>query len=426
MKLKEKKLFLNINEYIIILFILSLFHPIFGFIFYIGSLKLIQKEKVIGAIKYMIIVTMRDLLSSAVGASLGNLNTLKLCIILVISLYILKLTFYNIKSQGIKLILFFTMLFCVYVTLTSFISGSYPIVSIFKVWIFGLNFVAIIYGIYYTRKKIDWLYYIFYVLTPFFVISFFIIPFGKFRIVNDNFQGVFNHVNLMGIMGTLYISVLLNIKKNKMDIYTILIVLILYMQYLTASRTGMFVSIFIIFVHFLININVKKAICFLMIITIAFSFYYYNSTIKNIVNTEIHEYIYKNNTNDILSSRRELQQNFQEKYQNNPLIGSGFMVPFDQAVQDYSFDMSIIYEPGNLFWELIGGVGIIGFVLFILLIILILCRGNLDRISLILSSIGVCLGEMVFFSVNNMAVLLYVFIAIFLIKPYTRRIIDEK
>ena len=163
-----------------------------------------------------------------------------------------------------------------------------------------------------------------------------------------------------------------------------------------------------------------------MIGTIVFSFYYYNSTIKNIVNTEIHEYIYKNNTNDILSSRRELQQNSQEKYQNNPLIGSGFMVPFDQAVQDYSFNMSIIYESGNLFWELIGGIGIIGFVLFILLIVLILCRGNLERISLILSSIGVCLGEMVFFSVNNIAVLLYVFIAIFLIKPYTRRIINEK
>ena len=65
-------------------------------------------------------------------------------------------------------------------------------------------------------------------------------------------------------------------------------------------------------------------------------------------------------------------------------------------------------------------------VLTILLIVLILCRGNLERISLILSSIGVCLGEMVFFSVNNIAVLLYVFIAIFLIKPYTRRIINEK
>ena len=416
MKLKEKKLFLNINEYIIILFILSLFHPIFGFIFYIGSLKLIQKEKVIGAIKYMIIVTMRDLLSSASGASLGNLNTLKLCIILVISLYILKLTFYNIKSQGIKLILFFTILFCVYVTLTSSISSSYPIVSIFKVWSFGLNFIAVIYGIYYTKEKMDWLHYIFYVLTPFFVISFFIIPFEKFRIVNDNFQGVFNHVNIMGIMGTLYISVLLNIKKNKMDIYTILIVFTLYMQYLTASRTGMFVSIFIIFIHFLMNINVKKAIYFLMIGTIVFSFYYYNSTIKNIVNTEIHEYIYKNNTNDILSSRRELQQNSQEKYQNNPLIGSGFMVPFDQVVQDYSFNISIIYEPGNLFWELIGDVGIIGFFLFMLLIVSILWKSNLKHISLIISSIGICFGEMVFFSINNMAILLYILIGIHLIR----------
>ena len=92
------------------------------------------------------------------------------------------------------------------------------------------------------------------------------------------------------------------------------------------------------------------------------------------------------------------------------------MVPFDKNIKDYNLNMSIIYEPGNLFWELLGGVGIIGLFLFFLFILVIILNGYINYISLILTAIGICLGEMVIFSINNMAILLYMLIGIYLIK----------
>ncbi len=415
MRLIDRKITINSNKFVIILFILSLFHPLFGLIFYIGSLKLVHKEKVIGAIKYMLIVTMRGILSTRAGVSLGNIDTIKLVFILVLSLYILKNTFYNVKLQSFELIFFCVIFFCVYVSVVGFISGSYPIVSMFKVWSFGLNFVAMLYGVYYTKERMDWIKYMFHVLTPFFVISFLVIPFESFRITNSNFQGIFNHVNMMGIMGAIYISVLLNIEENKKIIYMPLIVVILFMQYLTSSRTGLFVSIFIILIHYFMNLNIKKIVYFLMIIISLTTVYYINPTIKNFISNEIHSYVYKGNKNDILASRREIEKKSQEKFKNNEFIGSGFMTSFDKNIKDYSLDMSLIHEPGNLFWELLGGVGEIGFFLFFLFILVIILNGYINHISLILTTIGICLGEMVFFSINNMAILLYMLIGIYLI-----------
>ncbi len=416
MRLIDRRIIIDSNKFVIILFILSLFHPLFGLIFYIGSLKLVHKEKVIGVIKYMVIITMRGILSTEAGVSLGNLDTIKLLFILVLSLYVLKCTFYNVKLQSFKLILFCVIFFCVYVSVASFISGSYPIVSMFKVWIFGLNFVAMLYGVYYTKERVHWLDYMFHVLTPFFVISFLVIPIESFRIINSNFQGIFNHVNMMGIMGAVYISVLLNIEKNKKNIYNTLIVVTLFMQYLTASRTGLFVSIFIILVYYFMNLSVKKIVYFLMTITLLATIYYINPTIKNFVNNQIHSYVYKGNENDILASRREIEERSQEKYQNNEFIGSGFMTPFDKNIKDYSLNMSLVYEPGNLFWELLGGVGEIGFFLFFLFILVIVLNGHINCISLILTAIGISLGEMVFFSINNISILLYMLIGIYLVK----------
>lgn len=416
MRLIDGKITVNLNNFVIVLFILSLFHPLLGLLFYIWSLKLVRKEKVIGAVKYMFIVTMRGILSSSAGVALGSLANIKLVFILVLSLYILKYTFYNIKLQSLKLIFFCVMFFCVYVSVVSFISGSYPIVSMFKVWSFGLNFVAVLYGIYYTKERMDWINYMFGVLTPFFVISFLVIPFGSFRIINGNFQGIFNHVNITGVMGAVYISILLNLKENKKIMYIALIVVTLFMQYLTASRTGLFVSIFIILIHYFMNFNIKKLMCFFMIIILSATVYHVNPTIKSLINKEIHNYVYKGNENDILASRRGLEENSREKFQNNKFIGSGFMTPFDKNIKDYSLDLSLSYEPGNLFLELFGGVGEIGFFIFFLFMLVIILNGHIKHISLIFTAIGICFGEMVFFSINNMAILVYILIGIYLIK----------
>lgn len=113
MKLKNNKIIFNETEYIISLFLLSLMHPIFGLIMYICLLKLIKKYGVIGAIKYMIIVTMRSALSTAVGVSLLSLSNIKLIIFILLSLYIILKT-YSRKLTKSNLICIFVLFLCLY------------------------------------------------------------------------------------------------------------------------------------------------------------------------------------------------------------------------------------------------------------------------------------------------------------------------
>lgn len=89
----------------------------------------------------------------------------------------------------------------------------------------------------------------------FFIVSIFLIPFSQFRLINENFQGVFNQVNMFSILAALYIPLLLNKKLvfRNFNVNIVLIIITISMQYLTASRTGLFVSIIIIIVNFVLK-----------------------------------------------------------------------------------------------------------------------------------------------------------------------------
>lgn len=414
MKFKNKKIIIDENGYIIILFLLSLIHLLFGVVFYIGLLKLIKNQRIIGALKYMIIVTMRGVLSTAVGCSLEPLNNLKLFIFIILSMYVINKGL-KLKLTKVNLINIICLIFCSYSIIVSVIYGSYPIVSIFKVVSFGIIFCAVLIGVEISRKNIDWLKYLFSVMTPFFVVSIFIIPFDKFRIINSNFQGVFNHVNMFGILAAIYLTILLGTKKVDTRYKNIMIFLTLIMQYLSSSRTGLLMSIIALIINFVINRHAVTTYFFVLFLIIcAVGIYNISPVFKEQIDNSIIEFVYKGNTEDILASRRDAQKQAKEKYDNNKLFGSGFMVPFEKDKISLAFNSPVNVEPGNLIWSLVGDVGIIGLLIFIVLIFSILILGNFKFIILLITSIGVCMGEMVFFSVNNMSILLYILIAIFL------------
>ncbi len=419
MKVRINKLNAKETLYTVILFILSLFHPIFGVIFYVGLLKLVVDNAVEGAIKYIIMISLRDLLSIKVGVSLASLNTVKLMIFIALSLYIVYMSFNcKIKKKNFRIIVSCTI-FCSATIIFSFFTGSYPITSAFKCISFGIVFCSMITGITTTKKKIDWREYLVKVLTPIFIMSFLVIPFSSFRLLNDNFQGIFNHVNVCGIMCTVYISCLLlnkprDTKKLLMQILQILLTLI--MQYLTASRTGMLVSLIVIFTSFIFNHHSKIIYITIIFITFScFTIYIFNDNVHDLVNNTITEYIYKGNENDILASRRSTQEIALDKYEKNPLVGSGFMTPYKEGYIDYSLKMSLNVEPGSIIWSLFGDVGIIGTILFIVFIITIAASGYLQNIYLMFCVFGICSGEMLFFSVNNsISTILYLLLACYI------------
>lgn len=427
MKYKNGRLSLSDDAISIVLFLISLIVAPFGIVFHIGLLYLVYKQKVIGSIKYLILVTLRGVLFISVGAS-----SVKLLIILVLSLYIIFKTFSIVKKSNIKLVVYSILLFSVYTLLASFISGSYPIISAFKVISFTFTFIAVIQGVLCTKNRIDWLEYLYKWLTALMVVSFFLIPFKQFRFVNSNFQGIYNHVNMMGMMGSIYIVILLSKKEKLLSIkiddksINILIILTLYMQFLSASRTGLVTSLGCILIHFFLNITVKKIIVAFIPIVIFCGIYYFNSNIRDEIDNMVIEYIYKSKLNnitnniDILASRRNLQENSILKYNNNKLFGSGFMTQYERNIQSYTLDLDLFYEPGNLIWMLIGDTGIIGVILFFITIFIIMSLGNLKAIPMLIACLGICMGEMVFFSVNNNAIILYVVFALYIISGRRR------
>ena len=75
--------------------------------------------------------------------------------------------------------------------------------------------------------------------------------------------------------------------------------------------------------------------------------------------------------------------------------------------------MSLITEPGNLGYAVLGDVGIIGTVLFSAIYVCIYrFRASKGSVILFLAPFLVSIGEMVFFSTNNMAMLLYIMFGI--------------
>lgn len=419
MRYTNGKLILNQDTYIVILFIMSLLHPILGLVLYIGLFKIVLDSGVVGAIKYIIILSLRGLLSVKVGVSLSSLNTLKLMIFMLLSIYIIYVCMFNkfLKKNNFFIILF-GLLFCITTILFSFISGSYPVTSTFKSISFGLVFFGIILGIVQTKNKIDWRKYLLKILTPFFIISFLLIPFPSYKLINNSFQGVFNHVNLCGIMCAIYISCLLVNKPDttkKSILRYIFIISSLVMIYLTSSRTGMFVSIIVLISYFIAYNHSKTSylVIALSILT-CISIYFFNDQINSMINKNVFEYVYKSNENDILASRRETQKKAISKYEANPFFGAGFMTPYIDDYVDYSLNMSLTMEPGSIIWSLFGDVGILGTTIFIMFIGIIILSGQFKNIFLIFCALGVCAGEMVFFSVNNgISVILFTLIALY-------------
>ena len=85
------------------------------------------------------------------------------------------------------------------------------------------------------------------------------------------------------------------------------------------------------------------------------------------------------------------------------------MVPFNSGYQSFSFSFELNVEPGNIIIALLGDIGIVGTSLFIIAFGNLFYKMDKQNIILFLMPLVASMGEMMFFSTNNIAVLFYVF-----------------
>lgn len=406
--------FSKIDYFFLVLFFLSFFHSSLGLIF---NLALIYYWRfgIEGCLKSLIFLTTRGVLNPAVAAP-ASFQSFRWIIVLGASFLILRYS--NIKSSKLKnkynKILLCIIAFSSVVAMFSLVVSSYPTTAIFKILSFLLAFSAVMKGVAATRECVNWNDFFVSLYGILYIISIMMIPFKQFRVVNDDFQGMFNHVNIFGIISVLFLVALLNsqfYKKYKI-LRMLMICAIFFMEYLSASRTGMISCIIVCIIYIFNKKKVLTKGVVIVLLLLIITFFLPQNVVSNI-EEGINEFIYKNNATSIIDSREETLELYYSKFNVEPICGTGFMVPYDPTVRNYELSFGLLVEPGNLLWTLLGDTGIIGTFLFILFFGIMLFNGRMSRVYLIVAAFLICMGEMVFFSVNNMAIIIYLILAIY-------------
>lgn len=378
------------------------------------------KQREIGAIKILNIITLRTIINPGLAVDIGSVQNLKWSIIFLCSFYLIFSYRKIDKSLKMKLnsILYSILSFGLYSIIASFFTSTLPVIAAFKLISYMIAFIGILIGIYLTKDRINWLNWI---NKMFIGIVAFSMPliFNSIGYLRNghSFQGITNQPNMFGIILALFFATILTrlqLKKVNNNIFSYLILgVVLYLGILTKSRTSFITMLIllIIYVVFLQTNIIKKVLAYNFIGMLAIIYL----IIDNQILTEIQEFLYKGQENILYSRLIQIDGLF-SNFLRNPLFGSGFAVPIT-PFKSFAFSSEYVVEPGNLILSVLSYGGIFGLILFVAYLFKIF-RASLKNyrqtIFLFLSPILISMGEMVFFSTNNIGVWCYMFISIYI------------
>jgi len=403
---------------IICLFVISFFNTTALFIFMI-LLLFFLKQKQIGAIKIMNIITLRTIINPGIAVDISSFQIFKWTILMGCSIYLL-LSYSKLDNENFKKfrdIAILVLIFAFYNIFVAFIFSSLPIISIAKVTSYILPFLGVLVGVGCTHKNFNWIDWLLKILMPLFIISFFIIKLPISYLRNGiSFQGLTNHPNMFGMVSVIFFAILIShsqINKRINKWYFLLLSLIIfYMVIISRSRTSLG-SLIILVLLYLVFTNDYKGLKKLIIINaimLIMVFILLNNDIRN----SIISFFYKGHEH-ILYSRAPQINALLSNFFKNPWFGNGFAVPV-LPYRSYEFSFEFIVEPGNLILAVLSYSGIFGFIIFLSYIIKIFYvnKKNFKNVGFLpISAILVSMGEMVFFSTNNIGVWCYMLLAIY-------------
>lgn len=378
------------------------------------------KQKDIGAIKILNIITLRTVINPGLAVGIENFQTIKWMYIFLCSLYLI-VGYRKIDSRfkkDFKKVLFAILVFTAYNLFASFLFSTLPVVAAFKLLSYSIVFLGMMIGVANTSLKINWIDWIYRMMATLFAssIPFIILPVGYLR-NGHSFQGVTNQPNMLGILAGLFIALILarvQLKRFKgWFIPFAKISAVMYMIILSKSRTGFITAIFVIAL-FLIFSNIGKIkkimlLNFTGVITIIYVW------ADGGLLQSIQQFLYKGHE-DILFSRTHQVGGLMDNFLRNPWFGSGFAVPVT-PYRIFAFSFDYVVEPGNLILAVLSYGGVIGLILFFNYMFKIIWSNIWNFKSLAFLPVSVVLismGEMVFFSTNNIGIWCYMFLAIYI------------
>ncbi len=311
--------------------------------------------------------------------------------------------------------------------LQAFMNSSFPIVSIFKCFSYCFVFVCTILGVDYTKETVDWIGVLYKYFTVMFLVSAIFSPFSFSYYSSARwFMGMTNQSQMFAIMAVLYLAILIyrmtGGKRSAFDLVILCVTSI--MTYMSGSRTGMIAASVCLLYAFYVEVFLNKRygiVIFVFFAVVGVLLMGFGDEIAGLIRKALLKGAASSPTvtvsiETLTSSRFKQYLMFQNKFNNNRLFGSGFMVPFFPGVRNWNLSFDLIVENGNLFYSILGDIGIVGSLVFVCCYGYIFVMGNKKhgRIILFLAPFLICMGEMVFFSTNNNAPILYVMLACYL------------
>lgn len=409
-------------EWIVLIFLMvcSFLNTITLLVFFLILLALLR-QKEIGAIKIINIITLRTIINQGIAIDIGSLQNLKWIFLFGCSIYLILSYFKLEKSEAKKVnaIIILVTLYAIYNIIVAFVFSSLPTVAVFKLFSYVVIFIGTLIGVVYTYKKINWLNWMLKLLSLVILASllFILMPIGYF-INGISFQGITNQPNMFGISSVLFLGIVFSnsqMNNNFNKFYLVVIpTLSIMMVILSKSRTALISCLILVFLFILL----KNSKTISKLITISFTSI---GIIILVLGTSINDffitYLFKGQEQgELLNSRIDQIESLTSNFLNNPWFGNGFMVPV-LTFRSFEFSSAYIVEPGNLILSVLAHSGIIGFIIFLIYLIKIYWNNkkNFKNIGfLLIATLLINMGEMVFFSSNNIGIWCYMFLAMYI------------
>lgn len=409
-----------VDLYLLIGFVFSLFHYTLAWVFFASMVYFVVKRDSISIIKCMMLFLIRTTsMNRIISSSLESITGIRYFVLLFFAFNLLIINWKVIVQNNIlKRIIFLGMCFYIEIIVSAFNYGSYPIVSLMKASLFFLITFALIASLVKTAEDFDWVKYLKYMFLVFFALSFLTIPFMVFRTRNGHaFQGIFDHPNNFAIYASLMVALLCTPKFFKTNINVLLIICVLFMQYISECRTGLFASLIIIVIALLYQNKFEKNIktCLITLLFVL-NILLFVPGLGSKVYQKAQKFTAKGYEDNLLYSRRHQIERFYEKINYSPIFGAGFMATHNENFKTYSPRMDLYIEDGNVFLVTLGDTGIVGSVLMFMFYFSIYRYGNKKYAHLFATPFVISSGEMVFFSPNSLGFFFPILFGIFLEK----------
>ncbi|RIO04081.1 O-antigen ligase domain-containing protein [Mammaliicoccus sciuri] len=379
---------------VFLLFIVSCIHPMSLYFSLIVGVLYIFKGY-IGLFKLMFLLILRTNISPGIFFDISDLQIFQIFkwIIIIVG-SVIVIVFQTIKIKKIDKIIIFILIISFYFAVTSLFYSNNISLSMLKITSYVLPLLA-----FYSSREIiqsknlkAWVNKIL-IISLIMSLTLIFTSVGYLR-NGHGFQGIFNNPNMLGIISVISFSLNYTLTTNNKLKYFYLL-LYFFVVIISESRTSL-LSMFVLMLIFLFFLENKRSIkilnlilCLLMGILIGLS---------NFRNSIIAFFQKGQQSTDILHSRDGQLESLKIVLQESPIFGKGFGVPV--MTNPINIDSTIV-EAGNLFIALIMFGGIFGLVLFMFFIFYWLKFIKINYIGIFLSTLLICMGEMVLFSSNS-------------------------